>query len=161
MSNLGRLAGSSFMQIFMSLHTWGEMPGGIVGRRPSRATCKYREEQGGSQNLIVMGREANSPQERITIRGKSPASCQPSPNTSVYSCVLTFIPISMLERSAKGTSRVTSSHRSTAKLHMSAERLFVSSGFFCRAGGTGLICSVSCPLSPSITTELALLYFLT
>lgn len=46
---------------------------------------------------------------------------------------LTFMPISMLERSANGTSRVTSSQRSTAKLHMSAERRLISSAFFCRA----------------------------
>lgn len=45
------------------------------------------------------------------------------------------MPISMLERSANGTSLVTSSQSSTAKLHMSAERLLISSGFFCRAGG--------------------------
>lgn len=65
---------------------------------------------------------------------------------------LTFIPISMLERSAKGTSRVTSSQRSTAKLHMSAERLFVSSGFFCRAGGRTLICPgyLPCPVSAAL-----------
>lgn len=56
MSNLGRFAGSSFMQIFISLHTWGEMPGGMVGRRPSSATCRHREEQGGSPNLSLMGR---------------------------------------------------------------------------------------------------------
>lgn len=77
-------ASPTLEKIFMSLHTWGEMPGGMVGRRPSSAT---------------------------------------------------FIPISVLERSAKGTSRVTSSHRSTAKLPVSAQRLFVSSGFFCRASG--------------------------
>lgn len=45
------------------------------------------------------------------------------------------MPISMLDRSANGTSRVTSSHSSTAKLHMSAERLLISSGFFCKAAG--------------------------
>lgn len=42
MSNLGLLAGSSFIQILMSLQMWGEIPGGIVGRRPSRATCSHR-----------------------------------------------------------------------------------------------------------------------
>lgn len=82
MSNLGLLAGSSFMQIFISLQMWGEMPGGIVGRSPSSAT---------------------------------------------------FMPISMFERSAKGTSLVTSSQSNTAKLHMSEERRLISSGFFCRA----------------------------
>lgn len=46
---------------------------------------------------------------------------------------LTFMPISMFERSANGTSLVTSSQSNTAKLHMSAERRFISSGFFCRA----------------------------
>lgn len=46
---------------------------------------------------------------------------------------LTFMPISMLERSAKGTSLVTSSQSNTAKLHISAERRLISSGFFCRA----------------------------
>lgn len=48
-------------------------------------------------------------------------------------CSLTFMPISMLERSAKGTSLVTSSHSNTAKLHMSADLLLMSSGFFCSA----------------------------
>lgn len=38
MSNFGRLAGSSFMQIFISLQMCGEMPGGMVGRSPSSAT---------------------------------------------------------------------------------------------------------------------------
>lgn len=37
-SNFGLLAGSSFMQIFMSLQMCGEMPGGIVGLKPSKAT---------------------------------------------------------------------------------------------------------------------------
>lgn len=45
----------------------------------------------------------------------------------------TFMPISMCERSAKGTSLVTSSHSNTAKLHMSADLLLMSSGLFCRA----------------------------
>lgn len=40
MSNLGLFAGSSFMQIFMSLQMWGEMPGGIVGLNPSKETYK-------------------------------------------------------------------------------------------------------------------------
>lgn len=44
------------------------------------------------------------------------------------------MPISMCERSAKGTSLVTSSHSNTAKLHMSADRRLMSSGFFCKAG---------------------------
>lgn len=38
MSNLGLFAGSSFMHIFISLQIWGDMPGGIVGLKPSRAT---------------------------------------------------------------------------------------------------------------------------
>lgn len=38
MSNLGLFAGSSFMHIFMSLQMWGEIPGGMVGLRPSKAT---------------------------------------------------------------------------------------------------------------------------
>lgn len=46
MSNFGRLAGSSFMQIFISLQMCGEMPGGMVGRSPSSATWKQsRAEQ--------------------------------------------------------------------------------------------------------------------
>ena len=45
------------MQIFMSLHTWGEMPGGMVGRRPSSATYKHKEKQGESQNLSLVGRD--------------------------------------------------------------------------------------------------------
>lgn len=47
--------------------------------------------------------------------------------------MLAFMPISMGERWAKGTSLVTSSHRSTAKLHMSADLLLMSSGRFWRA----------------------------
>lgn len=43
------------------------------------------------------------------------------------------MPISMCERSAKGTSLVTNSHSNTAKLHMSADRRLMSSGFFCKA----------------------------
>lgn len=43
------------------------------------------------------------------------------------------MPISMLDRSAKGTSLVTNSHSRIAKLHMSAERRLMSSGFFCKA----------------------------
>lgn len=38
MSNLGLFAGSSFMHIFISLQIWGDMPGGMVGLKPSRAT---------------------------------------------------------------------------------------------------------------------------
>lgn len=49
--------------------------------------------------------------------------------------MLTFIPISMFDRSANGTSLVTSSHSRIAKLHMSADRRLISSGFFCRATG--------------------------
>lgn len=45
MSNLGRLAGSSFIQIFISLQMCGEMPGGMVGRSPSSATCKEEEPE--------------------------------------------------------------------------------------------------------------------
>ena len=41
MSNLGRLAGSSFMQIFISLQMCGDMPGGMVGRSPSSATWEH------------------------------------------------------------------------------------------------------------------------
>lgn len=44
------------------------------------------------------------------------------------------MPISMLDRSAYGTSLVTNSHSRIAKLHMSADRRLISSGFFCRAG---------------------------
>lgn len=45
------------------------------------------------------------------------------------------MPISMFDRSANGTSLVTSSHSRIAKLHMSADRRLISSGFFCRATG--------------------------
>lgn len=86
MSNLGRLAGSSFMQIFMSLHTWGEMPGGIVGRRPSRATCKYREEQGGSQNLIVMGERPIAHRRGLLYVGRAQPHAN-HPPTQVYTVV--------------------------------------------------------------------------
>ena len=63
MSKRGRFPGSSFMQILMSLDMCGEIPGGILMRRPSSAT---------------------------------------------------FIPISMEESSANGTSLVASSQSSTA-----------------------------------------------
>lgn len=43
MSNLGLFAGSSFMHIFMSLQMWGEMPGGMVGRKPSKATWEPKQ----------------------------------------------------------------------------------------------------------------------
>lgn len=56
------------------------------------------------------------------------------PKSGAYEGIhLTFMPISMFERSANGTSLVTSSQSNTAKLHMSAERRLISSGFFCRA----------------------------
>lgn len=88
------------------------------------------------------------------VRRACHSNCQHHyPYTSMCSSMLTFIPISILERSAKGTSRVTSSHRSTAKLHMSAERLLVSSGFFCRAGRKRAYYSscLACPISASST----------
>ena len=47
--------------------------------------------------------------------------------------ILTFIPISIGERSAKGTSLVSSSVSRIAKLHISAALKLMSSGFFCRA----------------------------
>lgn len=43
MSNLGLFAGSSFMHIFMSLQMWGEMPGGMVGLKPSKATWEAKQ----------------------------------------------------------------------------------------------------------------------
>lgn len=43
------------------------------------------------------------------------------------------MPISIGERSAKGTSLVDSSHRRIAKLHMSLASKFLSLGFFCKA----------------------------
>ena len=46
---------------------------------------------------------------------------------------LTFMPTSMEESSAKGTSLVSSSHRRMAKLHMSAARVLMSSGRRCKA----------------------------
>ena len=39
MSKVGRLPGSSFMQILMSLAMWGETPGETVSRSPSVAIC--------------------------------------------------------------------------------------------------------------------------
>ena len=45
-----------------------------------------------------------------------------------WNSLLAFIPISIGERSAKGTSRVDSSHRTTAYDHMSAAFWFRSSG---------------------------------
>ena len=48
-----------------------------------------------------------------------------------YPFVITFIPISMGERSENGTSLVTNSHINIAKLHMSADLWSTSSGLFC------------------------------
>lgn len=36
-SNVGRLPGSSFMQIFINLVKYGDVPGGICTRKPSVA----------------------------------------------------------------------------------------------------------------------------
>jgi len=126
MSNLGLLAGSSFMQSLISLQMWGEIPGGMVGRRPSRATWAMREiEYRKPRNpftygCCALGTGLSSHCGLVDRRGK-------------YDALLTFMPISMCERSAKGTSRVTSSHSNTAKLHMSADLLLMSSGLFCSA----------------------------
>lgn len=149
MSNLGRLAGSSFMQIFISLQMCGDMPGGMVGRSPSSATWEHGragqcQKRGPSPAcdrqspylregwLWALLRWASPPLPPLPAGCLGPAvpdwCALPSPP-------LTFMPISMLDKSAKGTSRVTSSHSSTAKLHMSAERLLISSGFFCKAVG--------------------------
>lgn len=138
MSNLGRLAGSSFMQIFISLQMCGEMPGGMVGRSPSRATLR-RGRGAGSQIQACVGWAEPTPLGWGVVMGSLPVGLAALPKGFLaYPCplsnpLLTFMPISMLDKSAKGTSRVTSSHSSTAKLHMSAERLLISSGFFCRA----------------------------
>ena len=45
----------------------------------------------------------------------------------------TFMPISMGDNPANGTSLVTHSHSRMAKLHMSADLTFMSSGSFVRA----------------------------
>lgn len=72
MSNLGLLAGSSFMQILISLQMWGDMPGGMVGRRPSRATyrggwhCAHKlgREGGRERRLREIEREGGGRQTR-------------------------------------------------------------------------------------------------
>lgn len=46
---------------------------------------------------------------------------------------ITFMPTSMAESSAKGTSLVSSSHSRIAKLHISAARVLISSGRLCSA----------------------------
>ena len=53
----------------------------------------------------------------------------------VFGVCHTFMPISIGDMSAKGTSRVASSHISTAKLHMSAARRLISDGFLFSAKG--------------------------
>ena len=45
----------------------------------------------------------------------------------------TFMPISIADRSEKGTSRVSISYNIIEKLHMSAARTLISSGFLCSA----------------------------
>lgn len=50
--------------------------------------------------------------------------------------VYTFMPTSIGDKSANGTSRVASSHSSMAKLHMSHASQLRSLGFFCRATET-------------------------
>lgn len=58
MSNLGLFAGSSFMHIFMSLQMCGEMPGGIMGLKPSKATYNKRKRVGPKvQEQKVRGKE--------------------------------------------------------------------------------------------------------
>lgn len=153
MSNFGRLAGSSFMQIFISLQMWGDMPGGMVGRSPSRATWERRRAGQDQKPEPSPASERQSPSylweesEWALLQWgpclASPPRCLLRPRSALAdlewcalpSPLLTFMPISMLDKSANGTSRVTSSHSSTAKLHMSAERLLISSGFFCKAVG--------------------------
>jgi len=60
---------------------------------------------------------------------------------------LTFIPTSIGDNSAKGTSRVASSHRRMAKLHMSADRWLISECGRCNAAAhTFMSCqtTISC-----------------
>lgn len=72
------------------------------------------------------------PEYKVELRFKNMnVQCMPVGELTVH--WLTFMPISMCERSAKGTSLVTSSQSNTAKLHMSADLLLMSSGLFCKA----------------------------
>ena len=135
MSNLGLLAGSSFMHIFISLQMWGEMPGGIVGLKPSKATWRPNQR---NNRCCQMSRQILQNLLKWFVKvlffiffTKSRLQAFAAQRGLV---LLTFMPISMLDRSAKGTSLVTSSHSRIAKLHMSADRRLISSGFFCRAG---------------------------
>ena len=44
MSKRGRFPGSSFIQILTSLDMCEDMPGGNEIRRPSKATCRYKQK---------------------------------------------------------------------------------------------------------------------
>lgn len=69
MSNLGLLAGSSFMHIFISLQICGDIPGGIVGLKPSRATWKNMQIRQGKAQL-----KSNSSKLEMEMEGSKRGS---------------------------------------------------------------------------------------
>lgn len=109
-----------------SCQTWAVWLGPRSCRSSSACRCGERcpgewwavDLPGRPGNEAEVAGGGRSPLEKLRGAGWQPES------------PLTFMPISMLERSANGTSRVTSSHNSTAKLHISAERRLISSAFF-------------------------------
>ncbi len=105
MSKVGLLPGSSFMQMRINLAMWGLEPGGIDTLSPSRAIWKPEKKRLVKQMIVFCG----------------PLRAQ------------TLSPASIGDSSAKGTCRVASSHKRTAKLHISAALTLISFPFFWRA----------------------------
>lgn len=125
----------------------GEMPGGMVGRRPSNATCKHKEKQGESQNLSLMSGETSSLRTGFCVfesMGRSPAPLQLlslPPQVYPVKCSHLHSNFHVGEVSKGYLPCHQPSQKHLQNSTYLAERLFVSSGFFCRARGIGLICS--------------------
>lgn len=116
MSNDGRFPGSSFIQILINLARCGEIPGGMLTRSSSNAICnKYCIDHWFA----------------LIIKNLCACACARAYRSTQF----TFIPHSMGERSAKGTSLVASSHKRTAKLHMSLASKLISEDLLLRASG--------------------------
>lgn len=149
MSNLGRFPGSSLLQILTSRAMWEEIPGGSDNRRPSMAifsidfifkiqnyTIKQISYYCWWYVLFLFLHIDNAWNIYLTqVRNIFFFKYQWFQYVSYSSNypVLTFIPVSMGDNSACGTSLVSSSHSSTAKLHMSAAFRLMSSGRLWRA----------------------------
>lgn len=151
MSNLGRFPGSSLLQILTSRAMWEEIPGGSDNRKPSMAifsidfifkiqnyTIKQISYYCWWYVLFLFLHIDNAwniylTQARNIFFFKYQWFQYVSYSSNYPVHVLTFIPVSMGDNSACGTSLVSSSHSSTAKLHMSAAFRLMSSGRLWRA----------------------------